>query len=171
APARSLVLEGEVSRHLPSHVFDDGADRRAGGFESVQRTDFGSPFVSDVLIAKRGLEGGNGDSGGSGATRATAVRGEESIYGWDTEDGRDIRLPIDGMVPLTGGGGVESATRITDIGADEIAKRAVDTFGRGAAGRVVVAGAIGFAGSDIVADPGAVLAWRVQNVPLKAAHI
>ena len=76
------------------------------------------------------------------------------------------------MVPFIGRGGIESTVCVTDIGADGIAKRAVLTERRKepAAGRIVAAGAIGFAGRDIVADPGTVLPWRVQQVPLKAAH-
>ncbi len=51
------------------------------------------------------------------------------------------------MVPFIGRGGIESTACVTDIGADDIAKRAVLTERRkeSAAGRIVAAGAIRFA--------------------------
>src|ERR1700728_1627676 len=75
------------------------------------------------------------------------------------------------MVPFARGGALEAAVCIADIGADEIAERAVIAQRRiiTAAGRIVAAGAIGFTRTEIVAGPRAVLARRVHQIPLYSA--
>ena len=72
---------------------------------------------------------------------------------------------------FVGGGQVERAVGIAEIGAYRVAERAVAARDEriSTAGRIVVARAIGFARSEIAAVIGAVLARCEQHVELEAA--
>src|SRR5262245_34044361 len=81
------------------------------------------------------------------------------------------------MVPFVSGGDIESTTRIADVRAYEIAERTVSAEERTrrgdwcAADRIVATGAIRFAGSDVVADPGPILPRRIHEIPLKTTDV
>src|SRR5262249_10662018 len=149
-------------------MFGNGADGRAG-IELVKRANLGGILIGDVLHAQRALERC------SRSILAVAKCSNKRGISADGEHALNIALAVDGMVPFVGGGGIESTACITHIRADEVAERTVSAEENPicwvTAGRIVVAGAIGFAGSDIVADPGAVLPRRVHKVKLPAPHI
>ena len=119
-------------------MLDDAADCGSGFFEFIQRADFGGVLIRHVLVEQRLRK------------RVWKYDGTRRWEGQSrAEHGRNVTLPIDGMVPFIGGGGVEAAVRIADVAAQEIAERTVVTGGRivAAAGRIVAARAIGFAGA------------------------
>src|SRR5262249_13817442 len=148
---------------------DDGADCRSCRFKLIERADLSGILIGNVLHAQLALERCKRSITGAVAKCSTWQCGR------DGEHAHNIALPVDGMMPFVGGGDIESTACITQIRANDVAVRTVVAEENPrrwcAAGRIVTAGAIGFAGGDVVADPGAVLPRRVQQIPLEAAYV
>src|SRR5437588_656076 len=104
SPPRSLVLELEVARHVPSHMLDDGADRRPG-LELVKRANLGRILVRDILATQRTRQGSRR---GVLAARSGSSEAEYADY---------VALSVYGMMPFVGRGGIESTAGVADIGA------------------------------------------------------
>src|SRR5260370_20286942 len=88
----------------------------------------------------------------------------------DAKDARNVALPVDLEVTFIGSRGIKRPVRVAQIGAYRVAECAVvarDREGSAASGNIA-ARAIGFAGGDVIARVGAVLAGREQGVQLEA---
>ena len=151
----TLVLECQIRRDRAMHVFDDAANRGLG-CELIHDPGLGGVLIRNILSALLLCKPAVNGSRGREKRRAVLRRKGER----NTICARKVALPIDTLVPFTGGGHIERAVCVAEIGAHRIVERAVATrYERiSAAGRIVAAGAIGFTRREIAAVIVAVLA-------------
>src|SRR5260221_3606806 len=120
APPLTLVLECQIRRDRAMQVFDDRADRRLGR-ELIHDAGRGRILIRNIiealLLRKRAVD--------TQARKRRAILRSEGQR--NAVCARKVALAVDILVPFTGGGHVERAVRIAEIGAHRIAERAVAT--------------------------------------------
>ena len=151
APPRTLILECQISRDIAVQVFDD-ATNRGPGRKLIHDAGFCGPLIRDIL--KTLLLRNSGICAEAQKRRAVLparnAAGGQERHAVST---REVALPVDILMPFSGGGHIKRAVGVTNIGADRIVERAITARDKciSAAGRIVAAGTVGFTLGNVAA--------------------